>query len=617
MRNKINLLSNETIIKIAAGEIIENPASVIKELVENSIDADSDKISIEIKNNGKDLIKITDNGYGFKREDLRLAFKRHTTSKIKSIVDLDKAITLGFRGEALSSISNVSSVTVITKTLEDSIGTIAKIDTNGDISFVDDIVTNNGTTIICEDLFANMPVRRKYLDDKNYEINKTNDILNRLALSNLNISIDYVKDDKLVFKTNKNNTSINNIYSILGKQISENLIEVSHQDSDFKISGFISNNNIYKSNRNHQYIFVNGRAVSDVKISRLIEREYGSIIPINRYPIFILYIQTDSSRLDVNIHPKKDQIKFLDFNELEVLLSKIIREFLMKSLRIYNIEQNDVAKKDIFNIYEEADKVTSNKEKVLSIIDLSERKSDNKSTEVNEQKDEEYVAFNSKISINNEKTIEPEANSFIDYEERKIFKNGYRYIGSFLKQYLILEDSYDKVLYFLDQHAVHERINYEKLIEEYKNDSVLKQGLLSPYIIELTKLEFEEILQIREILDKIGFETEEFGDNSIIIRTVPAHLENINLEILIKDILDNNTMLNTSVYDVDPYKIMKKACSLSIKTGETLSNYEVNHLIESLNNCKMPLTCPHGRPTLIKFTKNQLDKEFFRIQNEG
>ena len=613
MRNKINLLSNETIIKIAAGETIENPASVIKELVENSTDADSDKISIEIKNNGKDLIKITDNGYGFKREDLRLAFKRHTTSKIKSIVDLDKAITLGFRGEALSSISNVSSVTVITKTLEDSIGTIAKIDTNGDISFVDDIVTNNGTTIICEDLFANMPVRRKYLDDKNYEINKTNDILNRLALSNLNISIDYVKDDKLVFKTNKNNTSINNIYSILGKQISENLIEVSHQDSDFKISGFISNNNIYKSNRNHQYIFVNGRAVSDVKISRLIEREYGSIIPINRYPIFILHIQTDSSRLDVNIHPKKDQIKFLDFNELEVLLSKIIREFLMKSLRIYNIEQNDVAKKDIFNIYEEADKVTSNKEKVLSIIDLSERKSDNKSTEVNEQKDEEYVAFNSKISINNEKTIEPEANSFIDYEERKIFKNGYRYIGSFLKQYLILEDSYDKVLYFLDQHAVHERINYEKLIEEYKNDSVLKQGLLSPYIIELTKLEFEEILQIREILDKIGFETEEFGDNSIIIRTVPAHLENINLEILIKDILDNNTMLNTSVYDVDPYKIMKKACSLSIKTGETLSNYEVNHLIESLNNCKMPLTCPHGRPTLIKFTKNQLDKEFFRI----
>lgn len=623
MIKRINLLSEETIIKIAAGEIIENPSSIIKELVENSIDANSETINIEIGNNGKDYIKVRDDGIGFKREDLKLAFKRHTTSKISNIKDLDEALTLGFRGEALSSIANVSNVVVITKTKEDSVGTLVKINHNGDIISMEDIVTNNGTTIICKDLFDNIPVRKKYLESKNYEVNKTNDIITRLSLSHTDISFEYIKDDKLVLKTNRNAEQINNIYSVLGKNVAENLLEFSCNEESFSVKGFISNNNLYKSNRNNQFIFVNNRSITDNGISRGIEKQYNSIIPLNRYPVFLLYINIDSELIDVNIHPKKDVIKFLNIEEIINTLSREVHNKLFKNLKIFEVQTKNKDSKNIFNKYytNDSDNFISNSDNIIKFKDLS-YENNFVSDEVNE------IYTDDKREDNNSQVVTPSENVLVenDFEdiffekeksERKILVNGYRHIGNLFLQYILLEDNVEKSLYILDHHAAHERINYEKLIKDYEKNNIPTQNLISGFLVELTNNEFDLVISIKDKLNSVGIEIEEFGDYSIIIRSIPAYIENIDPERLIRDIIDSSNKLEHYIYDIDPYTIMKKACSASIKTGDNVSKLDVVKLIEMLDKCNMPFTCPHGRPTLVKITKNQLDKEFFRIQNEG
>lgn len=623
MIKRINLLSEETIIKIAAGEIIENPSSIIKELVENSIDANSETINIEIGNNGKDYIKVRDDGIGFKREDLKLAFKRHTTSKISNIKDLDEALTLGFRGEALSSIANVSNVVVITKTKEDSVGTLVKINHNGDIISMEDIVTNNGTTIICKDLFDNIPVRKKYLESKNYEVNKTNDIITRLSLSHTDISFEYIKDDKLVLKTNRNAEQINNIYSVLGKNVAENLLEFSCNEESFSVKGFISNNNLYKSNRNNQFIFVNNRSITDNGISRGIEKQYNSIIPLNRYPVFLLYINIDSELIDVNIHPKKDVIKFLNIEEIINTLSREVHNKLFKNLKIFEVQTKNKDTKNIFNKYytNDSDNFISNSDNIIKFKDLS-YENNFVSDEVNE------IYTDDKREDNNSQVVTPSENVLVenDFEdiffekeksERKILVNGYRHIGNLFLQYILLEDNVEKSLYILDHHAAHERINYEKLIKDYEKNNIPTQNLISGFLVELTNNEFDLVISIKDKLNSVGIEIEEFGDYSIIIRSIPAYIENIDPERLIRDIIDSSNKLEHYIYDIDPYTIMKKACSASIKTGDNVSKLDVVKLIEMLDKCNMPFTCPHGRPTLVKITKNQLDKEFFRIQNEG
>ncbi len=622
MIKRINLLSEETIIKIAAGEIIENPSSIIKELVENSIDANSETINIEIGNNGKDYIKVRDDGIGFKREDLKLAFKRHTTSKISNIKDLDEALTLGFRGEALSSIANVSNVVVITKTKEDSVGTLVKINHNGDIISMEDIVTNNGTTIICKDLFDNIPVRKKYLESKNYEVNKTNDIITRLSLSHTDISFEYIKDDKLVLKTNRNAEQINNIYSVLGKNVAENLLEFSCNEESFSVKGFISNNNLYKSNRNNQFIFVNNRSITDNGISRGIEKQYNSIIPLNRYPVFLLYINIDSELIDVNIHPKKDAIKFLNIEEIINTLSREVHNKLFKNLKIFEVQTKNKDSKNIFNKYytNDSDNFISNSDNIIKFKDLS-YENNFVNDEVNEIYTDDKREDNSQVVTPSENVLVENDFEDIFFEkeksERKILVNGYRHIGNLFLQYILLEDNVEKSLYILDHHAAHERINYEKLIKDYEKNNIPTQNLISGFLVELTNNEFDLVISIKDKLNSVGIEIEEFGDNSIIIRSIPAYIENIDPERLIRDIIDSSNKLEHSIYDIDPYTIMKKACSASIKTGDNVSKLDVVKLIEMLDKCNMPFTCPHGRPTLVKITKNQLDKEFFRIQNEG
>lgn len=626
MTKKIQALSNDTIIKIAAGEMIENPASIIKELVENSIDASADKISIEIKDNGASYIRVTDNGSGLSREDLSLAFKRHTTSKIRSIEELDETLTLGFRGEALSSIASASDVTIISKTPDDKLGFMAKINHNGDILEINEIVANIGTTIICENLFENIPVRKKYLASKNYEIKKTNDIITRLSLSNQDISIDYIKDDKLISKTNKNNSYLNNIFSILGKDVSENLIPIDYQGESFSLRGYVSNNRLYRSNRSNQFIFVNNRSINDLNLSKLIEKEYTSLIPLNRYPVYILFLDINPRLIDVNIHPKKDIVKFLNLEEIEVQLEDIIKKTLKPNLKIYDFSEDvKEKKKSIFETYS-----------TLNLKDIKDE--DHNSSSIvfkdftgavadSENSYKAEISTSDNIDRSIENTIELENNnpeqvylldkSNDDASGFHLFPNGYRYIGQLFFQYLLLEDNKDKILFIIDQHAAHERINYERLLRAYDDHMIQVQQLISGYVVNLTATDHEIIIGLKDTLMDIGFEIEDFGDNSIIIRTIPAYLTDINPDRLIREILDTSSSIKTNYYDIDPYVLMKKACVASIKSGDRMSAHDVNALIERLELCKMPLTCPHGRPTLIKYSKNRLDREFFRIQNEG
>lgn len=623
MSSIIKTLSDETIIKIAAGEVIENPASVVKELVENSIDANAKNINIEIKNNGASLIKVSDDGDGFNKEDLKLAFKRHTTSKINNINQLYKALTLGFRGEALSSISSASDVTIITKQIDDEIGSISYVDNNGNIISSEEIVTNLGTTIICRDLFKNIPVRKEYLSTKNFEINKTNDLITKLSLSHNDISFSYIKDDKLILKTNSNSSVLNNIYSVLGEDISKNLISINYEDSDFKISGYISNNHLFRSNRNYQYLFVNNRIVNSSLISNEVEKAYGSIIPINRFPVFILYIDINPELIDVNIHPKKDIIKILNIDEINIIIRELINDALFSNLKIteFNKATENKSSNNIFDL--------QSKKNILY------NKSITTSEFLNKESDSENLnIFNDYIEVQNDEILnnyyEP-SNSIVsekveeynnkpdvsNKEEITIFKNGYRYIGSLFKQYLLLEDNIDKILYLVDQHGAHERINYEKLVHDYKTNNIPRQQLISGYVVNLNTDSYDKILSINDKLEKIGILVEDFGNNSVIIRELPIYIGDINPEKLINDISDNIDKINTNIFDIDPYKVMKQACSASVKTGEIISNIEANKLIERLLECEMPLTCPHGRPTIIRITKNELDKEFFRIQGEG
>ena len=615
--NRINVLSDETIIKIAAGEVIENPASIVKELVENSVDAGSDKIIIEIENNGSSLIKISDNGMGMSKEDLKIAFKRHTTSKILKIDDLERTYTLGFRGEALSSVAAVSKVEVITKVVGELAGIHAIIDDSGNIVSQNEIVSNEGTTISCRDLFHSMPVRKNYLENKNFEISKTNDIINRLALSNPDVSMDYIKDSQLIIKTNKNRDLLSNIYSVLGNNIGNNLLEVTYSDEYISIHGYVSNNLLFKGNRNSQYLFINNRAVFDVNIGKSIEKAYSSVIPINRFPVFILYIDIDPKYLDINIHPKKSLIKVLDFIALESKIEKLVKESLSKHLKIPNLmDRQPVEKSNIFS--ENAMENLLNDRFISSTtandIDIFP-KEDNK----NEQKSEVLVElrdYSSDYHVQTEKINE----SSLDVErseekpsENMLFPNGYRYIGNLFLQYLLIEDNIDKTLYVLDQHAIHERINYEKLVESYKKGNIATQNLISGYIVELTKNEFDSIIAIKEQLLSLGIEVEDFGDNSVIIRSIPIYLDSTSPESILLNILESDVKID-NLHDFDPYKVMRIACRSSVKSGKHLSSLEVQRLIEELQNCDMPLSCPHGRPTMIKITNNWLEKEFFRVQ---
>ena len=614
---KIMLLDNNTVQKIAAGEVVERPSSIIKELVENSIDANADNIIIEIKDGGKSYIRVTDDGDGIDSDDLNLAFERHSTSKLSVVEDLHKIRSLGFRGEALASISHVSIVEVMTKT-ENSLGGIHAIVEEGKIISKDIIGCPKGTTMIVKDLFYNVPVRRKFLKSDLIESNQISDIVYKIALGNLNISFKFIKDNKVILKTSKNNNMKSHIYSILGKEFSNNLTQVSFKENGIEIKGYISNNKLYRSNRSHQYIYINGRYISNINISNVIEKHYRSIIPLNRFPVFILFMDLDPTNIDVNIHPTKQEIKFSNQSEIFAKIDYIVKDILYNSLSIPKVR------------FEKDTKL--NKEEQLPLLfnptntDIEEniivKDFTSKTIYLDENIDDFIKSASSSENYFKTNQILDVQDDFTKNTPLEI-KNDTNIIGNILSEvlpigvifntYILAEDKLNERLYFIDQHAAHERVMYEKYLKEYNSEKINSQQLLSPEIFELTNQEMNNLLDNISIFRSLGFDIEQFGNNSVAIRAVPFIFGVPNIRDLFYDLLDNINKNIKNSYDTKLEKIMKLACVNAVKGGDHMSKIEILSLLEQLKECQNPHSCPHGRPTIIEMNKTDIEKAFLRI----
>lgn len=622
----IRLLDDSTISKIAAGEIIENSASIVKELVENSIDAGADDILVEIRGESTNFIKVSDNGSGFSEEDLNLAFLRHSTSKLEKIEDLEKLRTLGFRGEALASISNISKIKLMTKTEDELAGNSLLIE-NGKIIKNNKIGMPRGTTFIVTDVFYNTPVRKKFLRKNNSEINNIIDIVQKIALSNNNVKFTLIRDGKTILNTGNDKDYINRIFSILGSEIASSLNEGFFESENYKIKGLFSDNKLFRSNRDSQYIFINGRYIRNINISKAVEKNYNSLIPLNRYPVFILYIDIDPKLIDVNIHPKKNEVKISNENILTALLSEVVQEVIFPNRSIGEIEIEDTKKNiNIFDIFNESKELDSDIPNDTDTAEITNLRSlwdiEGKSLEENlnslsnfKEDDVLYkkdsfnkVTFTDKDFANEEKSfLEPNEKGHID---EKLLNT--KIVGILFKTYIFLENKRDSICYIVDQHAAHERVNYEKFLNMYLNSDIVSQILIKPEIIELNQVEYDKIENYLDLFVKLGFKIEDFGDNTIVLREVPMIFGLPTYVNFIRDIIDSLDKDISSNYEADLYKIMKKACKASVKAGDDLSDMEVEALIRDLKNCENPYTCPHGRPTVIEVSKHTISKLFLR-----
>lgn len=618
MANNIRLLDDKTINKIAAGEVIERPASVVKELVENSIDANSSTIIIEIKSGGKKYIRITDDGSGINKDDIELAFLRHSTSKITSVDDLERVTSLGFRGEALASISAISQLEIITRTQENIGGFQARF-VGGQLTSHHEVGCPYGTTIIVQNLFFNVPVRQKFLKSDNSEGSQISNIVYRLALSNPNISFKYIKDDKLIVKTPGDGNIENTIYSLFGKELVKSLFKVNYDGDDIKIKGLVSKPSYTRGNRSYQYLFINGRYIVDRGLSKAIEEGYKSLLPINRFPAFVLYIDMDSSAVDVNVHPTKTEVRFEQSDRLFGIVSKAVKEVLNQHNLIPEVsitKEKKTVEEPQPNFLDDLSKLS----KVNKFDNIAYTSKD----PINEAK-----PLDSRIETNYVEEVQPSVNKLIDikvFEEEPVPEDSYVkdipkevlpelfIIGNLFNTYILAQDTKNEEFYLIDQHAAHERIMFEKLMKQYMEEKVAIQELLAPEIIELSHSEIQLITEYGPIFERAGFLVESFGIKSVILRGVPLIFGEPDSRKLFLDILDKLSSNIQSSYELRAEKIIKMACTTAIKAGYNIKNIEIEKLISDLRCAQEPFTCPHGRPIIIKMTKYELEKKFKRVQ---
>lgn len=626
----IVLLDDNTISKISAGEIIENPASVVKELLENSIDAGAKNITVEVKNSPTDFIRITDDGCGFKADEIELAFMRHSTSKLSKIEDLEELTTLGFRGEALASISSIAKIRLLTKNSKDLAGTSTKIE-NGKIIEQSNVGMPHGSTFYVEDIFYNTPVRKKFLRADNVEFNLIFDVIQKIALGNPQVSISYIRDGKTLLNSYKNSNYKNHILNVLGREIATNLIENSFSSENYKIRAYFSNNKLFRSSRNHQYIYINGRYVTNREISREIEKVYKSLIPLNRFPVFILFIDINSSLIDVNIHPKKHEVKLSNENNLIAILCEMVEEVLYPNRSIREIEDEPKVNLNVFDIFDDKsnDNLINFKEPAYEPGDNDIKEFDIYSQSFHENYQPFDVYEENADNINDIDNIDDKTEDFNnDYisileqfkedsflNDKEVIDSNLintRIVGILFDTFIILENKNKDLIYLVDQHAAHERVMYEKYKKQYLNSNINSQVLLKPEIIELNASEYMKIEKNFHLFKDLGFSIDSFGENSIILREVPMIFGFPTYVSFIRDIIDSLDDKIYSNYQADMWKVMKRACLKAVKAGDTLSNMEVKELINSLIHCENPYTCPHGRPTIIDIKKTTIAKLFLR-----
>ena len=670
----IVLLDDLTINQIAAGEVIERPANVVKELVENSIDAGATNISVEIENGGITSIRITDNGKGIAPDDIEIAFERHATSKIRSSDDLIKVMTMGFRGEALASIAAISKVELITRTKDSEVGTKILVE-GGNIVEKEECGAPQGTTIIVRELFYNTPVRYKFLKKDFTEGGYIEAAVEKIALINPDISFKLTNNKKTVLQTSGNGDIKSVVYNIFGKDISQNLVKVENEYEGIKVTGVAGKPEIARSNRSNQLFYVNGRNIKDKILSAATEEAYRTLIPHGKFGFCIIDIRVNPEFVDVNVHPAKLEVRFADESKIFKAVHYGIKNALLgeditpaedkninesKNEKQYNVGDSplgdpqektnviEMPKRGLFDIFR-------NK----GVVKVEEEKGNEYTVEVKVNDDERKTSIIEKINFNNEEKTEKEPLAeelnvselestipFVKNEPQESFEKvvekgykeeiedeeeqgeiksifdqdleekspipDYKILGVAFNTYILLELEDD--VYILDQHAAHERVLYEKVKENfYRAGGKEAQMLLLPDILELSKRDMHIVKDHIELFEQSGFTLEEFGDNTIKITGVPVICFEMDTKELFMDILDGIDITNrTNKQDIEEKFIATVACKAAVKANMALEEREIRGLLDQLLLLDNPFTCPHGRPTAIRITKTEIEKKFGR-----
>jgi len=611
---KINVLSKDTFNKIAAGEVVERPASVAKELVENSIDAKATEIYIEILEGGEKLIKIVDNGEGIMEEDMRNAFLPHATSKIRTADDLFSISTMGFRGEALSSISSVSKVLTRSKTKEND-GREILVE-GGEIRYEKFSSMDQGTLMEIRDLFYNVPARKKFLKSTSRESSIISEILSKISMAHPKISFKLVVDGKEILRTYGTGNQKDVIRQVYNKKVYENLFYFENHYDSFSIFGYIGNEEISRGSRSHETIFVNKRLVQSKVITTAAEKAFKSFATVSRFPFFVINIEVFPEIIDVNIHPQKAEIKFEDESHIFKSVFGTVHGAMRDGLKdTFAIEKEEEEESFVQLSHSAANTpvyidipVDTMKQIGATVTGVE--------TDMEKSPDQgdygSYENSDQKLREDHGLMRREEWPAGSDEVERTAKFPMPEIIGQFRDTY-ILTEIHDE-LYIFDQHAAHEKINFEKYMQGIREGSVASQGLLIPEIVDLDMEDHQLYLDNKEVLKEAGFIIEDFGDRSISIREVPLFLGKVQASSYLHEILDNIRNLGKgNKEDVKYLRIATAACKASIKAYEPLTMEEMRYLIEELRFIKEPFTCPHGRPTLVKLTEKDMQKMFRRI----
>lgn len=631
----INILDSMIINRISAGEVVESPFSIVKELIDNALDANATKITVEIKNGGIDSIVVKDNGKGIEFDDIKKAFLPHATSKIKNLDDLDAIYTLGFRGEALASISNVSQTNMVSKTPDADCA--YTIDVNGGV-FSEILPTSAdvGTKIEVNNLFYNTPARRKFLKRPKTEEAQITNIMARYILAHPDIEFKYTADNKTIYKTT-GKTLLDAIYCVYGEETTRNIMSIDKTVGNLKLTGYVSKIGYSKPNTTYQTLIINGRYVTDEIVSKAAYMAFEEYLMTRQFPFYVLNLTMPNVDVDVNVHPSKMNVKFASPSKIYDLVYTAIRgaiyEFLNPNkntpVDIKSIEtpQDNLIKTDINSLKEieiqpSIKPINTNKVELrqtsfspITFFDLK-KETESATTLVNNINFNRSTEQQNNDIAGNMSNLTSNLNLDEDSDQNKSYKNidefiDYKIVGELFNEFLILEKNDNMIL--VDFHAGHERLNYDKFTKMVESRDVVIQDLLIPYVQELTEPEVEFILDLKPALSELGFDVDAFGDKKIIINSVPMLLKDIHLKDFIDDLVHDMKNLKPNMNNEIRHYLMQKACKSSVKSGMKLNEMEIKELLKNLDINNPVLLCPHGRPVVTIITRAQIEKWFKRI----
>ena len=633
--SKIALLTQDTIDKIAAGEVVERPSSVVKELVENAIDAKATAITIEIKEGGISFIRISDNGCGIEKSEVPLAFLRHSTSKIRTVEDLLSVSSLGFRGEALSSISAVARVELITKTRDSLTGVRYLIEGSKEVDF-EEIGAPEGTTFIVKDLFYNTPARKKFLKSAQTEGSYIADMVEKLALSHPDISFKFIQNNQTKLHTSGNGNIKDLIYHVFGREISSAILLVDFENELFSVTGYIGKPVITRGNRNFETYFINGRYIKSQLLSKAIEEAYKSFLMQHQYPFCVLYFTFKGESLDVNVHPTKMELRFDNNQEVYQYLCDGLYEVLSHKEMIPEVPVAEDKKNGVVREYKESIPEPFEGRRLNQIRESVRKDSPYEVRYPSQTRDvqtkiSDKPVFHADImkrmlnaddttvtNIQNKKTVDDFKYENITLESlsseflTKDAKKKHRIIGQLFKTYWLVE--FEDKLFIIDQHAAHEKVLYERTMATLKEKEYTSQTISPPIVLSLDANEIRMLEKHKEQIEKMGYEVEHFGGKEYMISAIPANLFHVDMKDLFIEMLDDFSNLSgRETPELILEKVASMSCKAAVKGNQNLSISEFDALVEELLTLDNPYNCPHGRPTIISMTKYEIEKKFKRI----